>query len=569
MPRTAFVRHRVLPCFLVALSALVLFGYGAAAPSAPSWYDPSWGYRMKITASSVLSQGGPYRDYTLVVRLGNAQSSVFNHGNGDGSDIVITKQDGITSLARQVVTFSPGKHYGEIWVRDDTLSTSSKEYYLYYGNPLASLPPSDGSVWPSSYLGVYHFADDPGLGLLTDSGPGHQDAHTGLLSGFTSQDSIAGAVGQAWLFNGTTHWVDGDGLASSDSSFTISAWFACRNQFRPGDADFALSVEAGFWHLSAKRNSDQRAPDATCNNGFFTWPPSPLPDTLLHYYVWSMDGVNDTIRFFYDGVEQTPLVAYSPTGKRIYTGYNIAGNVGIASPLFGNNNHFDLMEGIVDEYWIREGALSAGWAASTYRNQKSPLFLTYGPEEPYGVVPVTLLGFEASWSDKAARIDWEVSGSDAASYRLRRDDAGGSVDVTEVASDGRKTYEVLDRSAPSSGAVYRLDALERDGSIHTLGSTRLDPSTGLQLALGLHPNPFRATTQFSVRLGEAGHTDLRVFDLAGHEVAHPWQGWLTSGTHEIPWNGTGANGQPLATGIYLLRLETPSGVRALKMTRMP
>ena len=568
MPRTSFVRPRVLPCFLVALSALALFGRGAAAPSAPAWYDPSWGYRMKITASSVLAQGGPYRDYTLVVRLSNAQSSVFNHGKVDGSDIVITKQDGLTPLSRQVVTFSPGNHYGEIWVRDDTLSTSSKEYYLYYGNPLASLPASDGSAWSSSYLGVYHFADDPGQGLLTDSGPRNDDAHTGNLSGFTSQDSIAGAVGQGWLFNGTTHWVDGDGLASSDSSFTISAWFACRNQFRAGDADFAFSVEAGFWHLSAKRNSDQRVPDATGNNGFFTWPPSPLPDTLLHHYVWSMDGVNDTIRFFYDGVEQTPLVAYSPTGKRIYTGYNIAGNVGIASPLFGDNNHFDLMEGIVDEYWIREGTTSAGWAASTYRNQKSNLFLTYGPEEPNGVVPVTLLRFEASWLEESAAIAWAVNGSEATEYRLSRDDAEGSKPVVTLV-EGRSTYWALDPDAPSSGATYRLDAILRDGSMRALGSTRLDPRTGLRLALGIHPNPSRVATQLSVHVPEAGHADLRVFDLAGHEVAHPWQGWLTAGTHEMLWNGTGANGHPLAAGIYLLRLETPSGVRALKLTRMP
>jgi flagellar hook capping protein FlgD/uncharacterized protein DUF2341 len=568
---------QILTAAVLGLSVAGLFGNvsalrPSAAPSVVSWFDPAWGYRMKITASSVMTQGGPFRDYSMVIRLKSAQSGVFAHAKPDGSDLLVTKRDGLTPLPREIVTFDPGKPYAEIWIKADTLSSTARDFYLYYGNPLAAFSPSDGSAWSSDFLGVYHFDNDPGAGTETDSGPNHHDVHAGLDAGFTSADTIAGAVGQAWHFNGTTHWVDGDGLASSDSSFTISAWFACWNQFRPGDADFAFSVESGFWHLSAKRNSDQRLPDAIGNNGFFSWPPDPLPDTLLHQYVWAMDGVADTIRFFYDGVEEAPILHYSPSGKRVYTGFNISGNVGIASPLFGNNNHADLMEGIVDEFWLKEGTVSAAWVASTYRNQKSNLFLTFGPEEVFGMVPVTLLAFTARWADEKAILTWEVS--DAARdvrYALTRQEPGGAPQPVDAEVEGGPdAYRVVDPNPPSGGASYWLEVVERDGSVRVLGSTALGRQVEERLVLEANrPNPFRNATTMAFRMDGPGDARLRVFNLAGREVARPWSGWLAAGPHEVTWNGTGAGGGSLAPGMYLLRLETPSGFRALKMTKMP
>src|SRR5262249_13659742 len=154
----------------------------------------------------------------------------------------------------------------------------------------------------------------------------------------------------------------------------ISAWFACWHLEE--DANFAFTAEQGFWHLSAKRNQSQKVADAVMNGGFFSWPPNPLPDTLLHQYTWCLDGVNDTIRFYYDGVEQTPLIHYNPKGQRVYTGNPLGGLISIAGPLYGSSDPFDLMEGIVDEFRVRVGVLRSAWVASEYRNQKSNLFLT-------------------------------------------------------------------------------------------------------------------------------------------------------------------------------------------------
>ena len=537
------------------------------AASVSSWFDPAWGYRMKVTASSVMTQGGPFRDFSMVVRLGSAQSFIFDRSRVDGGDLVITKGDGLTPLSREVVVFDPVGLKAEIWFRADTLSLNQREFYVYYGNPMASLPAGDGSAWSSAYLGVYHFDDDPGTGVEVDSGPNGNDVLAGLGAQFTSSDTIQGAVGQAWKFNGTTHWIDGDGLSSSDSSYTITAWFACWNQFRFGDADFAFSAEEGFWHLSAKRNSDQRVPDALVNNGTITWGPSPI-DTLLHQYTWCMDGQNDTIRFYYDGVERAPILRYSPSGKRIYTGHQLNGQIGIASPLYGNP--FDLMEGIVDEFRVRVGIVSTAWVASEYRNQKSNFFLTFGPEEPFGVVPVQLLSFSASWDDGAAAIDWTVAESqEAGTFRVFRDAPGEDrIPVTGLIASGQSTYRIQDRDAPHSGAVYWLEWTDRTGSSGWLGSSRLDAWTGHALHLAPNnPNPFQAHTSIAFTLDRPGDVRVRVYDLRGREVARPWTGALGPGYHEIPWEGNGIRNEPLPSGVYLLRLETPSGTRTRKMIK--
>jgi len=415
---------------------------------------------------------------------------------------------------------------------------------------------------------VYHFDDDPGSGLETDSGPNGNDVITGLNAQFTSSDTIQGAVGQAWRFNGTTHWIDGDGLSSPDSSFTITAWFACRNQFRPGDADFAFSVEEGFWHLSAKRNSDQRVPDALGNNGFYTWTPNPI-DTLIHQYTWCMDGVNDTIRFYYDGVEQAPLIRFSPSGKRIYTGYRLMGQIGVAGPLYGTNP-FDLMEGIVDEFRVRVGVVTPAWVASEYRNQKSNFFLTFGPEEPYGTVPVRLLSFLASWDRSNAVIAWTVAdGQETGAFSLFRERPGEEpVAVTLTVPTVESTYRVLDPDAPASGATYHLEWADRAGSTSRLGSTRLEVRPDRMFHLGPNrPNPFHAGTAIAFTLDRAGNVQVRVYDLTGREVARPWTGWLDAGSHEVHWSGAGFGNETLPSGMYLIRLEAPSGIRTLKMIK--
>ena len=70
-----------------------------------------------------------------------------------------------------------------------------------------------------------------------------------------------------------------------------------------------------------------------------------------------------------------------------------------------------------------------------------------------------------------------------------------------------------------------------------------------------HPNPFNAQTNILFTLGETGHTELTIFNLAGQRLRTLVDGPLPAGDHRVAWDGRDASGQAAASGVYLFRLR--------------
>jgi len=86
-----------------------------------------------------------------------------------------------------------------------------------------------------------------------------------------------------------------------------------------------------------------------------------------------------------------------------------------------------------------------------------------------------------------------------------------------------------------------------DGAIVSAGGTYLAPC---------HPNPFNPATNIEYYLADSGPMQLRIYDLAGRCVKTLVAGETNAGRHSLTWRGTDDHGRLLATGVYLLRLET-------------
>ena len=71
---------------------------------------------------------------------------------------------------------------------------------------------------------------------------------------------------------------------------------------------------------------------------------------------------------------------------------------------------------------------------------------------------------------------------------------------------------------------------------------------------GAFPNPFNPSTSIRFRLGAPGRARLELFDAAGKRLAILLDERLAAGPHELQWGGVGADGQPLPSGVYALRL---------------
>lgn len=67
-----------------------------------------------------------------------------------------------------------------------------------------------------------------------------------------------------------------------------------------------------------------------------------------------------------------------------------------------------------------------------------------------------------------------------------------------------------------------------------------------------YPNPFNARARVSFDLPSQSPVSIRVFDAAGRNVSTLFEGVRTAGRHSVDWNADG-----VASGVYMIRLETP------------
>jgi hypothetical protein len=93
-------------------------------------------------------------------------------------------------------------------------------------------------------------------------------------------------------------------------------------------------------------------------------------------------------------------------------------------------------------------------------------------------------------------------------------------------------------------------------------STTFDPryefgpvATQAQLA-GKRPNPFRGQTTVEFALPEQSRVTVSVYDMMGRKVATLVDGVRSAGPHSVSWNGQSDDSQDLASGVYLMRMQT-------------
>ncbi|MCB0263010.1 MAG: T9SS type A sorting domain-containing protein [Calditrichaeota bacterium] len=83
-----------------------------------------------------------------------------------------------------------------------------------------------------------------------------------------------------------------------------------------------------------------------------------------------------------------------------------------------------------------------------------------------------------------------------------------------------------------------------------------------------YPNPFNPETTIRFYVPENQQLtklELNVFNSLGAQVRNLVVDYFTGGFHEIRWNSTDNAGNQVASGMYLLVLKTPSGIKTRKL----
>ncbi|HXV14817.1 MAG TPA: FlgD immunoglobulin-like domain containing protein [Candidatus Krumholzibacteria bacterium] len=84
--------------------------------------------------------------------------------------------------------------------------------------------------------------------------------------------------------------------------------------------------------------------------------------------------------------------------------------------------------------------------------------------------------------------------------------------------------------------------------------------------VGVVPNPFNPSTSVRFTLPSALPVSAEVWSVTGAKVRTLADGaTLSAGEHALRWDGRNANGERVASGVYMFRVSTPLGKRVARM----
>lgn len=135
--------------------------------------------------------------------------------------------------------------------------------------------------------------------------------------------------------------------------------------------------------------------------------------------------------------------------------------------------------------------------------------------------------------------------------------------MTQQDIDEGRTIIVVGFAPVRPGEFVILQIVQQRNS-----STGAPPSAPQSYSLyPAAPNPFNPSTSIRFDLSEAGRVDLRIYDVAGRLLATLQRSdRMEAGAHRVVWDGRDGEGAPVASGVYLYRLDAGPFAETRRMT---
>ncbi|HEX5133624.1 MAG TPA: FlgD immunoglobulin-like domain containing protein, partial [Candidatus Krumholzibacteria bacterium] len=130
-------------------------------------------------------------------------------------------------------------------------------------------------------------------------------------------------------------------------------------------------------------------------------------------------------------------------------------------------------------------------------------------------------------------------------------------------------FQVRDRGVTQ--LLYRAQEfgfVAVDGYVMRAGATAVGdtpaPMAGLDVTA--YPNPFNPVVTVRVDGAASPHTRVVVYDIRGRRVRTLWNAPLRDTSRSLRWDGRNDAGAPVASGVYLVEVSTPSASRTIKLS---
>jgi hypothetical protein len=366
--------------FFTIVFVILGFVYGNAVSAA--WYNGSWLKRIKLTvdASQV---NGDLSNFPVYVNLNGMPASFFDDVANNGADIRVTKDNGTTEVAREIVWLNKTTNGGELhFVANGTLSGSTDtDFYLYYDNSAATEPAASATygknkVWMNSYVAVWHLQE-----AVNNTASGYTDSSsnanhaTGVSMGLTA---VTGKLsGNAQDFDGTADYIYKTGSPVSTTASTVSAWYrhdtSKANHGIIETANSTTQANTPYLYLSENSGNLRTYQEGSGHSNLST-------SSNATWYQVVSSRTSSTEVAYQNGVQYV--------SKSIGTGGQITQlNIGV-----GYNNNFD---GQIDEVRVANTNRNGSWVKTEYNNQSSPatFYSLASPEDSVDTTDPTVSSF--------------------------------------------------------------------------------------------------------------------------------------------------------------------------------
>ena len=159
--------------------------------------------------------------------------------------------------------------------------------------------------------------------------------------------------------------------------------------------------------------------------------------------------------------------------------------------------------------------------------------------------------------DLTDQLDWELDQWQVIEVGLDRLDSDAPIESLRFIGTLRGTFYLDD--------IYLVAALP-SGGITAVREEGDQTSAPREFALDPnYPNPFNSSTTLRYHIEEPGRVRLEVFDIQGQKVKTLAAGGVGPGVYQVEWDGMDASGMPVATGVYLARLQQGTASLVHKM----
>ncbi len=506
-----------------------------------SWYADQWLYRIPVTvrASAI---DDDLTNFPVYVDLADFPSSFFSNLYDNGGDIRVTASDGVTEVAREIVSASTTAETGELYflASSTVSSTTDTTFYLYYGNATATdyaVTATYGAeaVWANGYVLVAHLNDET-TSTVVNSANGSLDG-TKETAGNPAETNT-GQIYEAQDLGGTVD-IEFGNVGQNATNITISAWFNADDLTGGGAGDngpgqygatiFSGHSSGNYTWLTAGGTGNGGSVDELRFCGFdsdaacdVTSGANLQTGEWTYVSATAVDGGSTNVR-----VNAANVLSGSSNGGGTWNSNSFIGDL-----RSDRNINFD---GEIDEVQISNVIRSVAWQDATYRNQSTTTdFYAVGtPQEDsvrtFADTNTTVEGNVVIESGTAVFPTGNLSVGGSFDNDDKFDANGGTVSFTATAT--AKTI------APGSSSFYNLTINGDGGDMAIIENATVTNAINLIDAGTFTVNPgltLESTGTFTSDIGGASTT---------------WTGstLLLSGGGDFAINATSSSGDQYAT----------------------